>query len=237
MRADSLLQGIRRVDEQGKRLLAVRTFSDPNPAWRVDVAMATLVDVAELLRAGAPFPPRLVEETCARPVKFEFQPDGGTRKTGTGIDSQKRDDLVRRVLEVGYERGQATIERLEPDVADRVAADDRFETVDSRVFVPLSASAPYARNWRPLIRTALERLEDVLDDFRRIVSRVQASGAAGALTIGCESIVEMLETLSIVVRRADADTRYVRDRTDHRQGELLSTIEDATTQIRSDDNA
>ncbi|SER37342.1 hypothetical protein [Natrinema salaciae] len=237
MRADSLLQGVRRVDEQGERLLSVRTFSGPDPAWWVDVAMAALVDLAELLRAGAPFPPRLEAEAGARSVELEYRPDGGTREAGAEIDPQERDDVVRRVLEAGYERGETTIERLEPDVADRVAADDRFETVGSRVFVPLSATAPYARNWRPLVRTVLDHLEDVLADFRRIVSRVRAAGAARPLTIGCESIVEMLETLSLVVRRADADSRYVRDRTDHRQGELLATIEDATTQLRSDDNA
>ncbi|MGQ3413020.1 hypothetical protein ACT4ML_12250 [Natrinema sp. LN54] len=243
MRADSLLQGVRRVDEQGERLLSVRTFSGSEPALWVDIAMAALVDLAELLRAGAPFPPRLETETEAEAgdrAGRECRPDGGSEPaTGTEGKPAERDeaDIVRLVLETGYERGSTPIERLEPAVADRVAAADRLETVDSRVIVPLSTTAPYARNWRPLIETLLERLEGVREDFERIVRRVRAGDADGPLATGCEAIAQMLETLSLVVRRADADTRYVRDRADQRQDELLSTIEDATTQLRSDDNA
>lgn len=240
MRADSLLQGVRRVDEQGERLLSVRTFSGSEPALWVDIAMAALVDLAELLRAGAPFPPRLETEAEAGDrAGRDYRPDGGSGETATGSEGgpADQDDLVRLVLETGYERGSTPIERLEPAVADRVAAADRLETVDSRVIVPLSTTAPYARNWRPLIETLLERLEGVREDFGRIVRRVRAGDADRPLATGCEAIAQMLETLSLVVRRADADTRYVRDRADHRQDELLSTIEDATTQLRSDDNA
>ncbi|ELY65905.1 hypothetical protein [Natrinema versiforme] len=242
MRADSLLQGVRRVDEQGERLLSVRTFSGSEPALWVDTAMAALVDLAELLRAGAPFPPRLeteIETETSDRAGRDCLPDGGSGRTATGSGESPadRDDLVRLVLETGYERGSTPIGDLSPAVADRVAAADRLETVDSRVIVPLSATAPYARNWRPLIETLLERLEGVREDFERIVRRVQAGDVDGPLATGCEAIARMLETLSLVVRRADADTRYVRDRADHRQDELLSTIEDATTQLRSDDNA
>ncbi|QCS41028.1 hypothetical protein [Natrinema versiforme] len=242
MRADSLLQGVRRVDEQGERLLSVRTFSGSEPALWVDIAMAALVDLAELLRAGAPFPPRLeteIEAEAGDRAGRDCLPDGGSDRTATESEDgpEDRDDLVRLVLETGYERGSTPIERLEPAVADRVAAAERLETVDSRVIVPLSPAAPYARNWRPLIETLLERLEGVREDFERIVRRVRAGDADGPLATGCEAITQMLETLSLVVRRADADARYVRDRADHQQDELLSTIEDATTQLRSDDNA
>lgn len=241
MRADSLLQGVRRVDEQGAQLLAVRTFSGSEPAVRVDIAMAALVDLAELLRAGAPFPPRLETETESEAddrAGRDYRPDGGAElETENGDGPAEQDELVRLILETGYERGSTPIEDFEPAVADRVAAADRLETVDSRVIVPLAGTAPYARNWTPLIETLLARLEGVREDFGRIVRRVRADDVDGPLATGCEAIAQMLETLSLVVRRADADTRYVRDRADQRQDELLSTIEDATTQLRSDDNA
>ncbi|WP_256393083.1 hypothetical protein [Natronoarchaeum rubrum] len=230
MRANSLLQGVRRVDQQGAALLSLRTFSGAGPTWRIDVAMSALVDIAELLRAAAPFPPHQRSATAID----DYRSDGGEVVDEAAV---RRDDLVPAVLDASYERGGATVESLEPDVAEQVEASRRLRTVDSWIFVPLSPSGPYARNWKPVLETLLARLDDVLDDFRRIVGRVRADDSDAALTSGCDAIVEMVETLVRILRQADAGTRYVRERTDHRQGELLSAIERTTTQLRSDDNA
>ncbi|APW97324.1 hypothetical protein CHINAEXTREME_05845 [Halobiforma lacisalsi AJ5] len=245
MHADSLLRGVGRVAEQGEHLLSLRTLSGPDPSRRVDVAMGALVDLAELLRAGAPFPPR--PEVAGRGNDSRVpHPDGGSRESSPD-DTGTEDALVRRVLEVGDEHDEVTLEAFDPAVADRIADASRFETVGSRVVVPLSSAVPYARNWRPVIEALIDRVEDALEDFRRIVRRVRAAGGNGTLVTGCEAVVEMLETLALVVQRADADARYVRERTDHRQGELLTTVERAATQLRpqqrtrsqtrSDDNA
>ncbi len=230
MRGDSLLGGVRRIDEQGERLLSLRTLSGPEPARRVEIATDALLDLAELLRAGAPFPPRLESDAAARP-------DGGSPADGTRDDAVRGDALVRRVLEAGYERGAATVGGFDDATADRIAAADRLETADSRVIVPLSRTAPYAFNWRPTIEALLERLEGIRSGFERIRDRVRAAGIDRPFAAGCEAIVAMLESLSLVIERADAGVRYVRDRTDQRQGELLATIEDATTQLRGDENA
>lgn len=226
MRADSLLHGVRRIEDQGEDLLAMRTYSGEEPARRIDIAMDALLDIAELLRAGAPFPPRVDGHGTG-----EYRPDGGTDTVS------REDDLVARVLETSYERGGATIERFDAETAKRVMTGNRFETVDSWVIVPLGSSPPYSRNWRPVVEALLARLEDVLDDFERIGRRIGVAGVEGAFATGCESVVAMLETLRRIVRRADADARYVRNRTDQQQNELLSTIETATTQLQSDDNA
>lgn len=226
MRAESLLHGVRRIDDQGETLLSLRTYSGSEPARRIDIAMDALLDIAELLRAGAPFPPRVDASATG-----EYRPDGGTDPI------ERDDDLVGHVLETSYECGGTTIERLGAEAADRVATHDRFETVGTWVIVPLGSAPPYARNWRPVIETLLAQLDSVLDDFDRIVRRIDASGNEGPLATGCRDVVEMLETIRRVVRRADADTRYVRGRTHQRQNRLLSTIETATTQLRSDDNA
>ncbi|SDR44105.1 hypothetical protein [Natronobacterium texcoconense] len=233
MRADSLLQSVRRVDDQGERLLSLRTFSGPEPSRRIDVATATLGDLAELLRTGAPFPPR-VGDTTIRRADFDASPAGSSTTAET--DRARSTDLVLGVLEHSYERGGARIDDFEPALADRIAADDRLETVGSWVLVPLSSTAPYARNWWPVVETLLDRLEGVLEDFRRVSRRVRVAGIDHSLATGCETVVDMLETLSLVVRRADADSRYVSNRTDQRQGELLATIENATAQLRGNDD-
>lgn len=228
MRADSLLYGVHRVDEQGDRLLAMRTFSGPEPLRCVDVALDALVDLAELLRAAAPFPP-CVEGRAGGPSETgDPRTDGGTKTS---------DALVASVLDTGYEHGSVTLRGLDAAVADRVTADERLMTIGSHVVVPLSATGPYARNWPTVIEALLARLDGVREDFERVARRVDASGTGGALAAGCRAVVEMLGVLVGVVQRADADTRYVRDRTDHSQRELLSTIETATTQLRSDNDA
>ncbi|WP_128903755.1 hypothetical protein [Halorubrum amylolyticum] len=233
MRADSLLYGLRRVDEQGTRLLAMRTLSGPEPLRRVDVAIDALVDLAELLRAAAPFPPRVE----ARGDDADGPRGGGADGPRTDGGTRASDALVASVLDASYERGSAALDRLDSAVVDGLGGDERFETVDSRVVVPLSTTGPYARNWAPVIEALLARLDGVREDFERVARRVAASGTDGALATGCRAVVEMLGTLARVVRRADADARYVRDRTDHSQRELLSTIETATTQLRSDNDA
>lgn len=230
MRGDSLLGGVRRIDEQGERLLSLRTLSGPEPARRVEIATDALLDLAELLRAGAPFPPRLEPDATAGPA--DARPDGGSPADGPNGDA-----LVRRVLEAGYERGATTVAGFDDETADRIAAADRLETADSRVIVPLSRTAPYAFNWRPVIEALLERIEGVRSAFGRVRDRVRTAGIDRPFAAGCEAIVAMLESLSLVLERADAGVRYVRDRTDQRQGELLATIEDATTQLRGDENA
>lgn len=234
MRGDSLLGGVRRIDEQGERLLSLRTLSGPEPARRVEIATDALLDLAELLRAGAPFPPRVEAE--ATPAA-DARPDGGAPSTEPRRAAERGDALVRRVLEAGYERGATTVEGFDDATADRIAAADRLETAGSRVIVPLSRTAPYALNWRPVIEALLERLEGVRSEFERVRDRVRAAGIDRPFAAGCEAIVGMLESLSLVLERADAGVRYVRDRTDQRQGELLATIEDATTQLRGDENA
>ncbi|ELY44632.1 hypothetical protein [Natronorubrum tibetense] len=243
MRADSLLQGVRRVDEQGDRLLAVRTFSDTDPSRRIDETIDVLLDLAELLRAGAPFPPRTEGDpsrsggTDTERKSLEYRPDGGFQGGGATDTHSRRDDLVRRVLETSYERGSAPIELFDSETVDRVTTDDRLETVDSWVIVPLSSIAPYADNWHPVIETLLEHLDEILEDFRRVERRVRVAESDRALRADCGTVVEMLETLVFVIRRAVADSRYVHRRTDQRQAELLSTIERATTQLGSDHNA
>ena len=242
MRADSLLQGVRRIDEQGDRLLAVRTFSDTDPARRIDETIDALLDLAELLRAGAPFPPRIEGDPSRSGGRdergsLEYRPDSGFQDGSVTDTHSRRDGLVRRVLETSYERGAASIELFDPETVDRVTTDDRLETVDSWVIVPLSSIAPYADNWHPVIETLLEHLDGILEDFRRLERRVRVAESDRTLRAGCGTIVEMLETLVFVIRRAVADSRYVHRRTDQRQAELLSTIERATTQLGSDHNA
>lgn len=228
MRANSLLYGVRRIDEQGTKLLGMRTFSGPEPLRCVDAALDALVDVAELLRAAAPFPPRVEAPGADDSNTSDHRTDGGRGAS---------DALVGGVLDASYERGSATLEGLDSALVDGLTDDDRLVTVDSRVVVPLSATGPYARNWPPVIEALLARVDGVREDFERVARRVEAAGAGGALATGCRAVVEMLGTLARVVQRADADTRYVRDRTDHSQRELLSTIESATTQLRSDNDA
>lgn len=228
MRADSLLYGVRRVDEQGDRLLSMRTFSGPEPLRCVDIALAALVDIAELLRAAAPFPPRAEARSVDGSGPADRRTDGGP----TAVD-----ETIASVLAASYERGSATVGQLDAAAADGIAGDARLETVDSRVVVPLAATGPHARNWSPVIEALLARLDGVLEDFERVARRAEASATDGPLAAGSRTVVEMLGTLVRVVRRADADTRYVRDRTDHSQRELLSTIEAATTQLRSNNDA
>lgn len=233
MHAESLLQGVHRIDEQGQQLLALRTFSGPEPSQRVDTVMTTLVDLAELLRASAPFPPR-VERTLPAPTEAECLPDGGCSERTVERQSPDENALVRRLIERSYEQGPMTVDQLDPDTVDRVAAAERLATVDSWVIVPLSATAPYAHNWEPVVGVLLDRLDGIGDAFGQLARRARTGATAGPFVAGCEAVVEMLETLVAVVQRADANSRYVRHRTDHRQDELLSTIEDATTQLRSD---
>lgn len=253
MYASSLLQGIRHVDEQGDRLLSLRTLSGVEPSERLDAAIGTLLDLAELFRSSAPFPPRVERET--EPTVGADSPGVPTNRNRSGEtedDDTRRTaptDLVRRVLELEYEHGAVTVEQLPAPFEDLVPELDRFETVQSYVFVPLASVGPHARNWPPTIAAILETADDVLADFRRLSRRVRAdvrrsatghrapAGRSRALVSGCETVVDMLETLLGVVRRADADARYVRTRTDHDQRDLLTTVVDATSQLRGDDSA
>lgn len=223
MWAASLLCGLRRVDEQGEKLLRIRAFSGGEPLHRIKIALDTLGDLAELLRAAAPFPPR---------VDIDASSENSTDDRTAVSDAQLMD-----VLDTSYEFGSARLDRVESVIADRITGDERVKTVGSWVIVPLSATGPHARNWAPVIKTLLTRLSDVCRDFDRIMGRIEAGEREGVLVSGCRTVKTMLETLLRVVQRADASTRYVHNRTSHDGQELLSTAEKAVTLLRRDNDA
>lgn len=223
MWAGSLLCGLRRVDEQREKLLGIRTFSGRKSLQRIEIVLDTLVDIAELLRAAAPFPPRADIDPSAE--------NSGETRTDVS-DAQVMD-----VLDTSYEFGSARLDRFEPVVADRITSNDRFKTVNSWVIVPLSATGPHAHNWAPVITALLARLDDLCRDFDRIVGRVTAGESDETLVAGCRTITEMLETLHRVVQRADASTRYVRSRTTHNGHKLLSTVEKTVTLLEGNNDA
>ncbi len=235
MYADSLLQDVRLVERQGNRLLKLRAFSGPEPRCRVDVTMISLLDLAEQLRASAPLP---LQENQAEPMCIETGdcPNGGHHKHAEA-DPLNKNGLVSRLIETSYEHGPPMVDRLDPETVNRIETANRIETVDSQVVVPLSASAPYAQNWQPVLAVVLSRLEAALKDFRRLSRRARSDATDRLLATGLEGIVDMLEVFLLVIRRANAESRYVNSRTDHHQDELLSKVADATTQLRSDENA
>jgi len=235
MYADSLLHGVRQIHQQGDQLLTLRTFSGPDPHHRVEITTSVLLDIAELLRANSPLPLDPVAHGNM-PDEAEYLPDGGVH-AHTEADTSRGDCLVSQLIETSYEEGPPTVDGLDSETVDRVADADRLETVDSWVIVPLSATTPYAHNWRPLIEVVLDRLDSVLEDYRRVARRARSENSDRLVVDGLETVVEMLEVLSSVIQRADATSRYVRTRTDHRQDELLSKVADTTTQLWSDDDA
>ena len=235
MYADSLLHGVRQIDHQGDQLLTLRMLSGPKPRHHVEVTMSVLLDIAELLRANSPLPldPAAYGSMSG---ETEYRPDGGVH-AHTEADTLRGDGLVSQMVEISYEQGPPTVDGLDAEIANRVAAADRLETVGSWVIVPLSATPPYALNWRPVIETILDRLDGLLDDYQRVARRARSDDSDRLLVDGLEAIVEMLDLLSFVIQRADATSRYVRTRTDHRQDELLSTVAQTTTQLWRNDDA
>ncbi len=223
MWAGSLLCGLRRVDEQREKLLEIRSFSGREPLRRIEIALDTLVDLAELLRAAAPFPPR-PEINISAENPAEIRTDAG--------DAQVMD-----VLDTSYEFGSARLDRFGSAVADKITRNERLKTVGSWVIVPLSTTGLHARNWAPVITALSVRVDDLCRDFDRIVGRVSAGESGETLVTGCRSIKEMLETLHRVIQRADASTRYVRSRTTHNGGRLLSTVKKAVTLLERNNDA
>ncbi len=187
MQAQSILGSARLVDRRLDDLLSATLLADDPAAWNhAAVVRATLTDVAEQLRAGAPFP--------------------------TG-DPAAADESLFGVLGVVAECGQATPERVAATIdggetaLDRLRAADRVEVTGSRLVVPLDGDSA-GSNWLAVLEYLQKSVADLAAKASRVHSRVVVDGADPALVDAWDSVTERLDALETVLDETTANGRY-----------------------------
>lgn len=189
MYAESLLGAVRDVERRIDELLSATVLAGESSTWRHAAALrATLLDLAELLRANTPIP----------------------------IDADSDDPAFRTALDAVYRSGPLSPDRLAERLSggsatvDRLSADGRLVVVGSRVLVPLGR-AP--ENWPPIVSLLQTAFEAVAPDVRRVRGRLWADGvrADGPLASAWDGLVEMVEAMADFLAYLSGYGRYIND--------------------------
>ncbi|UPW02276.1 hypothetical protein M0R88_09340 [Halorussus gelatinilyticus] len=188
MQAQSLLGSARALDRRLDDLLSATVLAGDPAAWDdAAVVRTTLTDVAEQLRAGAPFP--------------------------TGGDPAPRDEAFVGLLAALDERDRPTPERVAAALdggeraLDRLRETGRVEVAGSRVVVPLGRD-PAGSNWWALLEYLRDSVADLAGKASRVRGRVVVDGADAALVAAWDSVVERLDALETVLDETTANGRY-----------------------------
>lgn len=211
MYAISLLGSTRRVERRGMQLLEMRTYPPTDTESKLLDAVVTLVDIAELLRAGSPFPP--VQHT------------------------QKIQTFLTELLQTRYEQPSVGPDECSEEVFETVRQEVGIEVGKSCFFIPLEGTETHTKNWHSVFSFLRSRVQKIIEDFRRIGRRLESGDSERRLVETCDNVVEMLEVFEYTLDRIMTTNRYVSYRTDQNQRELLDAIEQKATAIRGDTDA
>lgn len=190
MYAESLLGAARDIERRIDELLSATALAGEPDTWRHAVVIrATLLDLAELLRANTPIP----------------------------IDADSDDPAFRTAIEAVYRSGPLSLDGLADRLSggsaavDRLSADDRLVVVGSRVLIPLGR-AP--ENWPPVVSLLQTAFETVAPDARSVRGRLRADGAQadGPVAAAWDGLVEMIETIAELFAHLSGYGRYISDR-------------------------
>ncbi|NHN61193.1 MULTISPECIES: hypothetical protein [Halorussus] len=188
MQAQSLLGSARAVDRRLDDLLASTLLADDPAAWsHAAVVRETLTDVAEQLRASAPFP------TGGDPA-----PAAGQFRGLLGVLADCERPTPDRVA-AGLDGGEATLDRL------REAG--RVEVRGPRLVVPLGRD-PAGSNWWALLEFLAESVADLEAKASRIHGRAVVDGADAPVVDAWDSVTERLDALGEVLDETTANGRY-----------------------------
>jgi hypothetical protein len=188
MQAQSLLGSARLVDRRLDDLLSAALLADDPAAWNDAVVVReALTDVAEQLRASAPFP--------------------------TGGDPASGEEAFVGLLGVIAESGRPTPEEVASTIEggeralDRLRETGRIEVADSRVVVPLGRD-PAGSNWWALLEYLRNSVADLATKASRVRGRVVVDDAGASLVAAWDSVVERLDALEAVLDETTANGRY-----------------------------
>lgn len=188
MQAQSLLESTRTIDARLDDLLSVNLLAGSSVAWtHAAVIRATLGDVAEQLRASAPFP----------------SSSDSTREDEAFLDllgalAESEDPTPECVAEL-LDGGQQTIDRLRDA--------DRVEIRASTLVVPLDGD-PSGCNWWSLLKYLHESVGQLAAKAGRLRSRIVVDGTDNLLVTAWDSVAERLNVLGGVLDETIANGRY-----------------------------
>lgn len=211
MYAMSLLGSVRHVERHGAQLLELQTITGRETEARLLDAMEALVDLAELLRATAPFP--------------------------LAQHGQRVENVVSRFLQAQYEQPSPSPEAIDDACLETGRAEAAITTGESWFVVPLGSRGPRAKNWGPLLDLVQRQTSELLEMYERVAGRIKSAGASQRLVDACHTVIEMIDTLATAVGQIVATTGYVTYRADDDGSSLLDAIKQKTAAFTGDTDA
>lgn len=211
MYAISLLGSTRRVERRGEQLLEMRTYSLADTEPKLLDAVVTLVDIAELLRSGSPFLP--VQHT------------------------QEIETSLTELLQTQYEQPSVSPDECDQELLETVRQEAGIKAGKSWFFIPLEGTESHIKNWHSVFRFLQNRVQKIIEDFRRVSRRLLSGDSERRLLETCNNVVDMLEVFEYTLDRIMTANGYVSYQTDQDQRELLNAIERKATVLRGDTDA
>jgi hypothetical protein len=168
MQAQSLVGSARSLDRQADAVLDERRL-DPTLARRAGLdQLSTLGTLDALVAAGTPLPVTDAETDCS-------------------------DEVVLTLLDRLYETGSLNRAGLDSSLCERAARTDRVSAAGPSLLVPLGTEGPTGRNWRPVFRLLVDRLDETAADCERVVARTEGLSEAPVAERVWQSTVATLE--------------------------------------------
>lgn len=184
MYASSFVLALDQIEATLERALAIETFQDSTRALRVAAdAIDAIEDIGELSSIALP---------------------------NVAIDALERtdgDEAIRTILTDRLEAGLDV--PLDEDVLGRARETGRITEAGGRVIVPVGEQMPALRNWWLLADLLSERLDRVVDGFRRVHQRTRTDATDRVETVFW-TVRERLGALADAFSSALVVGRYTR---------------------------
>lgn len=218
MQAQSLLGSARTIDARLEDLLSVNLLAGSSVAWtHAAVIRETLGDVAEQLRASAPFPATGDSARTGDAVRTDDSSRTGdsvrTDDSSRTGDSTGEDEAFFDLLDALAANESATPERVAQfldggqQTLDRLRDAGRVGVRASTLVIPLDGESS-GRNWWAVLEYLCESVDRLAAKASRLQSRVVVDGADSLLVTAWDSIAERLDVLRDVLDETIANGRY-----------------------------
>lgn len=205
MYASSFVLAIDRIEATLERALALETFREATPAHHVAAdAIDVIEDVGELSSVALPN------------VSLE------------ALERTPGDDAIETILTDRLEEGIDV--SIDEAVVSRARETGRIIEADGRVIVPVGNQMPALRNWWLLAELLSERIDRILDGFRRVHQRASVDASDRIETVFW-TVRERLEALADAFSSALVVGQYTRRSTQQGASTLLSGVSTITTAV------
>ena len=184
MYASSFVLALDRIETTLEQALAIETFQESTRALRIAAdAIDAIEDIGELSSVALP---NVAIDALERTDGDDAIRTILTDRLDTGLDAPLGDDVLVRARETG-----------------------RITEAGGRVIVPVGKQMPALRNWWLLADLLSERIEDVLNGFRRVHQRASIDASDRVETVFW-TVRERLGALADAFSSALVVGRYTR---------------------------